>query len=326
MVKLSLSYDMRVPDFCPSGQALYAAALDQCEWADRLGFAEVGLSEHHASPDGYLPSPLVMAAAIGARTRRMRIVISLILLPFYHPHRLAEDAAVCDLICGGRLDLMFGAGYREDEFDMYGIDIHQRGRMMSDGIEFLQKAWTGEPFEFQGRTVHVLPRPAQRPRPRIVLGGASPASARRAARMADAYAPIAPRLHEIYLEELAKLGKPAPESDDATIADNTAVVAVSDDPERTWNSIERNLLHDASIYGDWTYGRRGSMFAQVHSTEELKAAGQYLVLTPKECLDRGKKVGLLRFRPLVGGVDPDIAWESLRLFEAKVLPHLSVQS
>ena len=83
---------------------------------------------------------------------------------------------------------------------------------MQRRCRFLKKAWTGEPFEWQGRTVHVLPRPAQRPRPRIILGGASPASARRAARIGDAYVPIAPRLYEIYLEELARLGKPAPET------------------------------------------------------------------------------------------------------------------
>lgn len=316
---------MRVPDFGPPGEALYAAALDQSEWADRLGFDSVTLSEHHASPDGYMPSPIVMASAIGARTRRLRIMISLILLPFYHPLRLAEDAAVCDLVCGGRLDLMFGAGYREEEFDMYGVDIHQRGRLMAEGIEFLKRAWTGEPFEFQGRTVQVLPRPAQRPRPRIVLGGASPASARRAARIADAYAPIAPRLYQIYLEELGRLGKPEPQGGDPQVAQATAVVAVSDDPDRTWNAIERNLMHDAAVYGAWTSGRRGSMFAQIGSSEELKASGQYLVLTPEECLSRAAHSATLRFRPLVGGIDPDIAWEGLHLFEAKVLPHLDVE-
>jgi alkanesulfonate monooxygenase SsuD/methylene tetrahydromethanopterin reductase-like flavin-dependent oxidoreductase (luciferase family) len=324
VVKLSLSYEMRAPDFGPPAKVLYEAALDQSEWADRLGFGSVVLSEHHASPDGYMPSPLVMASAIGARTKRLRIMISLILLPFYHPQRLAEDAAVCDLVCGGRLDLMFGAGYREEEFEMYGVDIHQRGRTMSEGIDFLKKAWTGEPFEFQGRKVQILPRPAQQPRPRIVLGGASPASARRAARIADAYAPIAPRLYEIYLEELEKLDKPIPVGGDPGLAQGTAVVAVSDDPERTWNAIERNLLHDAAAYGAWTSGRRGSMFAQIGSPEQLKASGQYLVLTPQECLSRAVNSASLRFRPLVGGIDPDVAWESLQLFETRVLPYLDV--
>ena len=156
---------------------------------------------------------------------------------------------MCDLICGGRLDLMVGAGYREEEFEIYGVHIHRRGRMMEQGIRFLKSAWTGEPFEFEGRTVHILPRPAQRPRPRIILGGASPASAKRAARLADGYSPIAPRLYEIYLEELERLGKPTPPvTGPVTSGTSFSVVAVSDDPERTWAAIEKNLLHDAVVY------------------------------------------------------------------------------
>jgi hypothetical protein len=67
------------------------------------------------------------------------------------------------------------------------------------------------------------------------------------------------------------------------------------------------------------------MFAQIGSPEELKGSGQYLVLTPEECLSHAANSSTVRFRPLVGGIDPDIAWESLHLFEAKVLPHLDVE-
>lgn len=326
MVTLSLGYDMRAPDFGPPAEALYAAALDQCEWADGLGFGTVVLSEHHASPDGYLPSPVVLATGVGARTKRLRISISLLLLPFYEPFRLAEDLAVADLICGGRLDLMFGSGYREEEFDAYGVDIHRRGRLMEDGLTFLSKAWTGEPFEYHGRTVRVLPRPAQRPRPRIILGGASPASARRAARLADGYSPVAPRLYEIYLEELERLGKPVPPGGPTVSGASKSVVAVSEDPERTWAALERNLMHDAVVYAGWTSGRRGAMFAPIQTFEELRASGQYRVLTPPECVATAQEVGELVLRPLVGGIEPDLAWESLHLFADKVLPHLDVEA
>jgi alkanesulfonate monooxygenase SsuD/methylene tetrahydromethanopterin reductase-like flavin-dependent oxidoreductase (luciferase family) len=325
MVRLSLSYDMRAPDFGPPAVDLYAAALDQCEWADGLGFHQVVLPEHHASPDGYMPSPVVMATAIGARTNRLRIAISLLLVPFYQPHRLAEDLAVADLVSGGRLDIMLGTGYREVEFEMYGVDIHSRGKAMRDTILFLQQAWTGEPFEWEGRTVHVLPRPAQRPRPRIIVGGASPASARRAARIGDAYAPIHPRLYEIYLEEMAKLGKPVPEDVGGPITGaGGGVVAVSEDPERTWAAIERNLLHDAVVYAEWTGGRKGAMFAPIMTSEELKASGQYQVVTPEECVALANEHGALSLRPLVGGIEPRLAWESLQLFADRVLPQLDL--
>ena len=325
-MRLSLRYDMRAPSFGPPAQELYSAALEQCEWADRAGFHSVGISEHHASEDGFLPSPVVLAAGIGARTKHIRIAISLLLLPFYNPIRLAEDLAVADLISGGRIDLMIGAGYREEEFEMYGIDIHRRGELMEDGVAFLREAWSGESFEYQGRTVKISPRPAQRPRPRITLGGASPASARRAARLADGYAPMSPRLHEIYVEESRRLGKPSsaaePIRDDAT----HPVVAVSDDPDRAWQAIERNVMHDALVYGSWTAGRRGSVFAPISTFEELRASGQYRVLTPEACIDAARRSGSLTLHPLVGGIDPDFAAESLGLFNDEVLPALQSDS
>lgn len=325
MVKLSLAYDMRAPSFGPPAESLYKAAIEQCAWGDTHGFSSVVLPEHHGSPDGYMPSPIVMATAIGARTTSIRIAISLLLMPFYHPIRLAEDLAVCDLLCGGRLDVMVGAGYREEEFDMYDIDIHRRGRVMEEGIQTLIKAWTGEPFEFRGRTVQVMPRPAQRPRPPIIVGGASPASAKRAARIGDAYAPIHPRLWDIYVEEMKALGKPIPIGGGPVLATGPSnVVAVSEDPDRTWAAIMPNLLHDATMYAAWTGGKKGSMFKAVATAEELRASDQYLVLTPEQCVEAANTTGGLGLRPLVGGIDPDVAWASLELFEAKVLTKLAM--
>ena len=85
-------------------------------------------------------------------------------------------------------------------------------------------------------------------------------------------------------------------------------------------------MHDAVVYAGWTGGRKGAMFAQVQTPEELKASGQYVVLTPDECIERGRAGGYLRFRPLVGGIEPAVAWESLHLFAAKVLPQLEVEA
>ncbi len=323
MVRLQLSYDMRAPDFGPPADALYRCALDQCAWADARGFASVTLPEHHSDVDGYLPSPVVMAAGIGARTEHVRISISLVLLPLYHPIRLAEDLAIADLISGGRIDVMVGAGYREEEFDLYDVDIHGRGKAMEEGIVTLQRAWTGEPFEFRGRTVRVLPRPAQRPRPKVIVGGASPAAARRAARIGDGFAPIHPRLYEIYVEEMHELGKPIPEGGGPVRAAGPSnIVAVSEDPERTWHEIMPYLVHDAEVYASWTGGRRGSMFQQVTTPEELRASGQYAVLTPDDAVAAANASETFGFRPLCGGIDPDLSWASLELFDAKVLPHL----
>ena len=103
MTEISLAYDMRAPDMGAPAVDLYGAAVEQSAWADKLGFGSVVVMEHHATTDGYLPSPIVLAAAIAGATERILIRLSLVLLPLYHPLRAAEDLAVLDLVSGGRM-------------------------------------------------------------------------------------------------------------------------------------------------------------------------------------------------------------------------------
>jgi len=263
----------------------------------------------------------VLGAAIAGVTERMLVHLSLVLLPLYHPLRAAEDLAVLDLVSGGRMRLTVGLGYREEEYRQFGVNIKRRPSLMEEAVETLKAAWTGEPFEFRGETVRILPRPAQRPRPGIAMGGASPASARRAARLADDYQPLAPRLYEIYLEELAALGRPAPAEAPLWMG-RGVYVFVSEDPERDWARIAPWALHDTNEYARWIGGRRGT-FEPVADAETLRQTGTYRVVTPDECLALAAEHGGLTFKPLVGGLAPDIGWEGLQLFADRVLPRLA---
>ena len=93
-----INFDLRHPaEFGVSGPRLYAAALDMIEWAEAQGFSRVSFGEHHQSPDGYIPCPLLFAAAVGGRTSRIRVRISVLLASLYDPVRLAEEVAVADL-------------------------------------------------------------------------------------------------------------------------------------------------------------------------------------------------------------------------------------
>jgi alkanesulfonate monooxygenase SsuD/methylene tetrahydromethanopterin reductase-like flavin-dependent oxidoreductase (luciferase family) len=319
--ELTLAFDMRAPDFGAPAADLYRAAVEQCAWADRLGFAGAVVMEHHATTDGYLPSPIVLGAAIAGVTDRMLVRLTLILLPLYHPLKAAEDLAVLDLVSGGRMRLTVGLGYREEEYRQFGVNIKRRPSLVEEAVEALKQAWTGEPFEFRGETVRVLPRPAQRPRPDIWMGGASPASARRAARIADGYRPLAARLYEIYLEELAALGKPPPRQGSTRGGGGGSYVFVSDDPERDWARIAPHALHDTNEYARWIGGRRGT-FAPVADAEALRATGTYRVVTPDECVALAAETGQLTFKPPTGGLPPDVGWVGLQLFADKVLPRL----
>jgi alkanesulfonate monooxygenase SsuD/methylene tetrahydromethanopterin reductase-like flavin-dependent oxidoreductase (luciferase family) len=165
----------------------------------------VSLGEHHGSDDSYLPSPLTMAAAIGAKTQHVRLV-PVILGPLYDPIRLAEEMAVVDLISTGRLDPLIGAGYVASEFAMFGKNLDDRVAAQEECVEVLKSAWTGEPFDYRGSRIRVTPRPHQRPRPMITLGGMSAGAARRAARIADRFEAGEPGHWTHYEAECARLG------------------------------------------------------------------------------------------------------------------------
>lgn len=211
MTYFALRFDFRNPPIAGTDMAeRYAAALDMAAWADQLGAVAITLSEHHGSDDGYLPSALTMAAAMAARTTNARLVIAAVVAAMHDPLQLAEEAAVVDLISGGRLDLCLVNGYVASEFDMFGEDIHRRAARVTETVAALRQAWTGQPFEFRGRTVRVTPTPARPGGPKITLGGSTEPAARRAARIADGFMASSPGLWDHYRDELVKLGKDDP--------------------------------------------------------------------------------------------------------------------
>ena len=108
----TMRFDLRVPGMTPAQIASqYETAIEMAEWAEGKGCAAVMVSEHHASPDGYLPSPLVLAGAIAARTTTVPIMVAALLVPLHDPVRLAEDMAVLDVVSRGRVAYVAGLGY-----------------------------------------------------------------------------------------------------------------------------------------------------------------------------------------------------------------------
>src|SRR5690606_20598071 len=99
------------------------------------------------------------------------------------PIRLAEQLAVLDLASGGRVTIVAGLGYREEEFAMAGVDRKRRGTVMEEAVETMRRAWTGEPFEYRGRRVVVTPKPKTPGGPTLLVGGSTEKAARRAARL-----------------------------------------------------------------------------------------------------------------------------------------------
>ncbi|GAA3166816.1 MULTISPECIES: LLM class flavin-dependent oxidoreductase [Streptomyces] len=305
--------------------ARYRAALEMAAYADARGVTCVQTEEHHATGDGWMPAPLAFAGALLGATRRIAVTLSALLTPLHDPLRLAEDLAVLDLLGGGRLITVAGLGYRPREYAAFGKDWAGRGALQDEVLQTLLTAWRGEPFRYRGRTVHVTPRPYTRPHPPLLVGGASRAAARRAARLELPFFPSArlPELLAYHRERCAAYGTECRvQQPDA----RTCLLHLSEDPARAWERYGPHLLYEARTYASWQpAGARSAVRSAARDVAELRAEGVYRIVTPQECrqLAQGPDApGSLILHPLCGGMPVDEGWRSLRLFTDEVLPAL----
>jgi alkanesulfonate monooxygenase SsuD/methylene tetrahydromethanopterin reductase-like flavin-dependent oxidoreductase (luciferase family) len=168
----------------------YRDLLRLARLAEKAGFDSVWLSEHHGAADGYLPSLPVLAAAIAAVTERIQIGFGVVLAPFQHPLRFAEDCAVLDQLARGRLIVGLAPGWREEEFRAFGVPRSERIRRTLELIRICKLAWSEERFSFSGRLfsydqVAVTPKPFH-PLP-VYMGAFVEKAATRAGKIADGF-------------------------------------------------------------------------------------------------------------------------------------------
>ena len=178
----------------PAGENL-ALRVDEvvaeARLAESVGFDSCFFGEHHQDRDGFLPSPLIVSAAVAAQTTTLNLGTSVILLPLHHPVRLAEDVITLDIVSRGRFILGVGLGYQPVDFRTFDIPVEQRVSRFEEEIEIIRQCWSGERFDFSGEhfnlediTIH--PKPYSDPLP-LWIGASRRPGARRAGRIADGF-------------------------------------------------------------------------------------------------------------------------------------------
>ena len=171
-------YDQAPPSPDEAADA-FEHIINEAVLAEELGFDAVFIPERHGRGETFTPSPLIVAAAIAARTSRIEIGTTVLMPTLYNPMHLAEQVAMIDNLSRGRFRLGVGVGYHEGYHKTFGVPWAQRGKRFEEAMEVLLLAFSGERFSYHGEfydfdDVFLAPRTFQRPRPPIWIGSHSP--------------------------------------------------------------------------------------------------------------------------------------------------------
>ena len=281
---VGLYFDLRCAEPSPRARGrLYRFVLEVCEEAERLGCHSVWLSEHHLFDDGYLTQPLTMAAAIAARTRRMRIGTAVVIAPLHRPVEIAEQAALVDIVSEGRLELGLGAGYRVPEFDLFGADLARRYATTDECARRLRALWDGV----------VTPSPVQTRVP-LWLGYQGPQGARRAGRLGEGLLSANAALWPAYRQGLEEAGH-----DPRATARMAGSVNgwVTDDPEADWPVVSGHVAAQFDSYRRAMVEGTGRPVPRPVDPDELRARsesrgplGNIAYGTPEEVAGRVRRL------------------------------------
>ncbi len=335
-MKFGVMYDFRNPErWRRPYPELYAAMLDQIAWLDQAGYDNVWLTEHHFVEDSYNPAVLPTAAAIAARTRRIRIGTFVLLLPFHSAVRVAEDAAVVDIISNGRFDLGVGQGYRAEEFEALEIPRKERSARLAEGIELIRRLWTEQQVSLEGRfnrvkAMSLSPRPVQQPHPPIWIGARTEKAARRAAELGfHLLATLGPDPAIPYRAALKQLGR---DPQQYSVAQLRAVY-VAPSSDQAWRESQEHLHYMMTNYAQWL-GEANDAAGdrevwELKRAEDLRGspyAAHLMIGTPAEVSAKIERFcGEYQcthfiMATMFPGLEPEKARRSLELFAREVMP------
>lgn len=315
---------------------LYRALLDQIVRAEELGYDNVWLTEHHFTKDGYNPSLLPTAAAIATRTSRIRIGTFVLLLPFQHPVRVAEDATCVDIFSNGRFDLGVGQGYSYKEFNALCMQREERSARLIEGVELIRRLWTEKQVTFAGEFTQVKdlalePRPVQQPHPPIWIGARAEKAICRVARLGyHLLGTIGPDPASLYVQTLKECGRdPA----DFFIG-QLRFVYVAETENQAWEDTQEHIHSMMQFYSEILAEARDApgdeqlwQFERPQDIRSSSFAQNAMIGTPDQVtrkLERFCQDFLCTHFTMatqLPGLDPKKGTRSLELFAKEVMPN-----
>lgn len=329
-------YSCQAPD--GDTQHVYQETVEQAKIAESLGFSSFSIAEHHFLPDGWVPSPFVMLGSLAGVTDDVSLGSNVAIMSLHDPVRLAERAAVLDVLTGGSFRLGVSLGWRDEEFEAFGIDKRERVPRLEEGLELVDRLLSEESVTYDGEfyTVEdltVRPRPVQDDLP-IWCGGQAEPAIRRAARLADVWS-VSPIESRSSLADSVEIFRDALADNDRRFEDVHVPlrreVYVAEDNETAWEEAGEAVLREyTDVYGDYdavdTSFEGEDTEAAIENLRK-RAPGRFIVGGPESAIEELERfhdvveMDEILLRTHFPGLDLDLAEKSLRIISEDVMPH-----
>ena len=325
---------------------IYDEALEQVEFAEELGFDSVWVAEHHSSRYGIFPSLTPILSYMAARTKKIRIGTGVSVLPFHNPIRLAEEAAMLDLLSKGRLEFGVGRGSADYEYGNFKVDFDSRDDRTREVLDIILGLWTTPEFSYDGKyhqieKLTIAPTTLQQPHPPVFLAVSRPPASIDMA--VDRDLPILTTfstpeadnlaLFDMYAERCAAAGKPhnldqSPFFRFVHLAEDEKEAREYPRDALTWcrdiGGYRRTITQGDEINWDLEHWKRTRTVTP--ATFESEAETTTYFVTPDQCVQRIKNlqtnhnVGYFGASMSFGSMGHAEVMRSMELFGKEVMP------
>ncbi len=299
------------------------------------GYDAVWVGQHYLTYPEQFFQTTPLLARLAAEAGPMTIGTNLLLLPLHNPVDVAEQYATMDIIADGRFILGVGLGYRQEEYDAFGVDRRTRAGRFEEALELLKRLWTEDHVTFEGqfyrvKDVSIRPRPLQRPRPPIWIGAAADPAVRRAALLGDAWISTSVTTFSAIREQVALYRRARAEAGLPPAAEYAKCVElyVAEDRRRAFEESAPYIAAKYRSYYAWGMGRNvPGETGESLAVEEL-VRDRFVIGAPddviRECRRHRDELGvthlIVRFN--FPGMAQAHVLKAIRLFGREVIPAL----